>query len=127
MRALLCALLVAMTAPLPAPAQMLDFASLEGWEADDHRAALISFLTTCEKLADDWQPLCRLAADSNATDASARAFFELFFRPVLIGAPPRAVYGLLRTRTARLRQPHPPLCLSDLRPPARVDRWSGLP
>src|SRR3990167_7538642 len=88
MRALLCALLVAMMAPLPAPAQMLDFASLDGWEADDHRAALTSFLATCEKLADDWQPLCRLAADSNTKDASARAFFELFFRPVLIGAPP---------------------------------------
>ena len=93
MRALLCALLVAMTAPLPAPAQMLDFANLDGWEADDHRAALTSFLATCEKLADDWQPLCRLAADSNTTDASARAFFELFFRPVLIGAPPALFTG----------------------------------
>ena len=88
MRALLFALSVAMTAPFPASAQMLDFENLDGWAGDNHRAALTSFLATCDKLADDWQPLCRLAADSNTTDASARAFFELFFRPVLIGARP---------------------------------------
>jgi membrane-bound lytic murein transglycosylase A len=95
MRALfgLLALLCAMTAP-PATAQILDFENLDGWEADDHRAALTTFLQTCDLLtAPDWVPLCRLAADANQTDASARAFFELFFRPVMIGAPPALFTG----------------------------------
>lgn len=82
-----------MTAP-PATAQILDFENLDGWEADDHRAALTTFLQTCDLLtAPDWVPLCRLAADANQTDASARAFFELFFRPVMIGAPPALFTG----------------------------------
>lgn len=112
MRALLCALLVAMTAPSAAPAQMLDFASLDGWAADNHRAALTSFLTTCEKLPEDWQPLCALAADANGSDASARAFFELFFKPVVIGAPPALFTGYFEpelqgsaTRTPRFAYP----------------------
>lgn len=89
----LLGLLCAMTAP-PAAAQILDFESLDGWEADDHRAALTSFLETCELLtAPDWIPLCRLASDANKTDASARAFFELFFRPVMIGTPPALFTG----------------------------------
>lgn len=112
MRALLCALLLAMTPPTPAAAQMLDFQSLDGWAADDHRAALTSFLETCEKLAEDWQPLCRLAADANGSDASARAFFELFFKPVQIGAPPALFTGYYEpeligsaTRTPRFAYP----------------------
>lgn len=83
----------AMTAP-PASAQILDFENLDGWDGDDHRAALTSFLETCDLLtAPDWVPLCRLASDTNKTDASARAFFELFFRPVLIGSPPALFTG----------------------------------
>ncbi len=86
-------ILCAMTA-FPAPAQILDFENLDGWNDDDHRAALTSFLETCDLLtAADWVPLCRLAHDANKTDASARAFFELFFRPVLIGAPPALFTG----------------------------------
>lgn len=78
----------------PATAQVLDFESLDGWEADDHRAALTSFLETCDLLtAPDWVPLCRLAADANQSDSSARAFFELFFRPVVIGTPPALFTG----------------------------------
>ena len=93
MRALLCALAVAMTAPAAASAQMLDFESLDGWAQDDHRAALTAFLETCENLTDDWVPICRLAADVGASDASARAFFELVFKPVLLGNPPALFTG----------------------------------
>lgn len=96
MRALarIAAFAVAVMAAAPASAQMLDFAALDGWAEDDHRAALTSFLATCDRLDDaDWVPLCRLARDAGATDASARAFFELFFRPVMIGAPPALFTG----------------------------------
>ncbi|MGR3567100.1 MAG: murein transglycosylase, partial [Pseudooceanicola nanhaiensis] len=65
---------------------ILDFSQLDGWEGDDHQAALDVFLSTCgDMAAPDWRALCRAAADQG----SARTFFELFFRPVLIedGAP----------------------------------------
>lgn len=88
-----CLLAVSMTAT-PAPAQMLDFEALDGWPEDNHRAALTAFLETCDKLdAPDWQPICRLAADVGASDASAKAFFELMFKPVLIGDPPALFTG----------------------------------
>lgn len=93
MRALLCAMAVVMTTSSPALAQMLDFESLDGWAQDDHRAALVAFMETCETLQDDWAPICRLAADAGATDASARAFFELMFKPVQIGNPPALFTG----------------------------------
>jgi len=96
MRGLCCALLlvvVTMTAR-PAPAQMIEFYALDGWAKDDHRAALTTFRETCDLLKDaDWVPLCRLAADAGASDASARNFFELFFKPVLIGTPPALFTG----------------------------------
>lgn len=88
-----CLLAVSMTAT-PAPAQMLDFEALDGWPEDNHRAALTAFLETCDKLdAPDWQPICRLAADAGGSDASAKAFFELMFKPVLIGDPPALFTG----------------------------------
>lgn len=93
MRALLCAMAVVMTTSSPALAQMLDFESLDGWAQDDHRAALVAFMETCETLQEDWAPICRLAADAGATDASARAFFELMFKPVQIGNPPALFTG----------------------------------
>lgn len=77
-----------------APAQMLDFKALEGWEDDDHRAGLAAFLETCDKLTDpDWRPICAFAADAGASDASAKSFFELFFKPVIIGTPPALFTG----------------------------------
>ena len=58
-----------------------DFSDLEGWADDDHAAALSTFRNTCRDMNDpDWRALCALAAD----DPNPRAFFELFFRPVLI-------------------------------------------
>jgi membrane-bound lytic murein transglycosylase A len=68
---------------------ILDFKDLDGWAADDHRAALEVFLSTCGDMKDpDWQSLCALGGQQ--TDA--RAFFELFFRPVLIEDGNRALF-----------------------------------
>lgn len=97
MRALACArallLALAMTAP-PAAAQVLTFADLDGWAQDDHGAALATFRDTCSLLNDpDWAPICRLAADAGDSAAAARSFFELLFRPVLIGDPPALFTG----------------------------------
>jgi len=88
-------LLAAMSAGPRAMAQMLSFADLDGWDTDDHRAALTSFTVTCDKLDDsDWQPICRLARDIDPEDdLAARSFFELLFRPVIIGAPPALFTG----------------------------------
>ncbi len=75
-------------APLPGARaetvhEILDFSSLDGWAGDDHAAALAVFLQTCPDMDDpDWRSLCAVAQQQ--TPESARAFFELFFRPVLI-------------------------------------------
>ncbi|MHA6264269.1 murein transglycosylase A [Arenibacterium sp. CAU 1754] len=63
--------------------QVLDYTDLNGWPEDDHDAALSVFLNTCADLDEpDWRSLCAVAQSSQAKNA--RAFFELFFRPVLI-------------------------------------------
>ena len=83
-----------MIAPLAAPAQMLDFGALDGWAGDDHRGALLAFRETCDLLdGPDWGPICKLAAETGESDAQARAFFELLFRPVMIGSPPALFTG----------------------------------
>ncbi|MBY5933410.1 murein transglycosylase A [Tateyamaria omphalii] len=89
---------------------VLDFASLDGWAQDDHAAALTTFRNTCQDMDDpDWTSLCALAGDV----PDARAFFELFFRPVLIEDGQPALFtgyfepeleGALR-RSARYRYP----------------------
>lgn len=89
---------------------VVDFADLDGWSEDDHAAALRVFRNTCQDMNDpDWSALCALATD----DPEPRAFFELFFRPVLIedGADPLftgyfepELDGSLR-RTDRFRYP----------------------
>ncbi|WP_406647259.1 MltA domain-containing protein [Aliisedimentitalea scapharcae] len=62
--------------------QILGFDQLEGWDKDDHAAALQAFLNTCPDLDDpDWTSLCAVA--QNHPVDQAKAFFELFFRPVL--------------------------------------------
>ncbi|SLN43674.1 Membrane-bound lytic murein transglycosylase A precursor [Roseovarius litorisediminis] len=61
--------------------KLLEFKDLKGWNADNHSDALHVFLNTCSDLDDpDWRALCALA--QNMPDA--KAFFELFFRPVVI-------------------------------------------
>lgn len=83
----------AMTA-LPAAAQVLTFEDLDGWREDDHRAALTSFLATCDAVdGPDWQALCAVARDSQGSAESARAFFELFFLPLQVGTPPALFTG----------------------------------
>jgi membrane-bound lytic murein transglycosylase A len=60
---------------------LLDWRDLDGWDADDHEAALAVFSETCPDLkGGDWSSLCAVAA----AGPNARQFFELFFRPVLI-------------------------------------------
>jgi len=64
---------------------VLYFSQLNGWAADDHSAALRAFLNTCMDMKDpDWFSLCAVAQAEQRLHANATAFFELFFRPVLI-------------------------------------------
>ena len=67
---------------------VMSFTDLEGWPRDDHAAALSVFRNTCaDMVGQEWQALCAVAYSQK--DSGARAFFELFFRPVLIrdGSP----------------------------------------
>ena len=83
LRALLFAGGVLMSAPAQAETvySILDFDDLKGWAEDDHQAALEVFKNTCRDMkTPDWKSLCAAAADSK----NARAFFELFFRPLMI-------------------------------------------
>lgn len=114
MRAALAALACAVVMTVaPARAEVLRFSDLSGWDTDDHRAALRSFLQTCDLIdGADWRPLCNLAPDATASDRTARQFFELFFRPVVIGDPPALFTGYYEpefagspTRTPRYAYP----------------------
>ena len=101
----------AMSVAGPAASDVLGFDQLEDWALDDHSAALSVFVQTCDLIdAPDWEPVCALARDV-APDA-ARSFFELFFRPVLVGAPPALFTGYYEpellgspVRTPRFSQP----------------------
>jgi membrane-bound lytic murein transglycosylase A len=115
MRAGLAILTVAaalMAAP-SARAEVLEFDALDGWMDDDHLAALSTFLQTCDLIDQpDWQPICALAADVPKDDASARSFFELFFKPVVVGQPPALFTGYFEpeldgspVRTGRFQYP----------------------
>lgn len=60
---------------------LLSFQDLADWAEDDHDSALEVFKETCSDLDEpEWSALCAVA--SQAT--SGRAFFEMFFRPVMI-------------------------------------------
>ncbi|MFX0545468.1 murein transglycosylase A [Roseovarius sp. S1116L3] len=73
--------LVGTAAQAEARYDILSFEDLDGWERDDHAAALRVFNDTCADMTDvDWRALCALAQNG----PGARDFFELFFRPVLI-------------------------------------------
>jgi membrane-bound lytic murein transglycosylase A len=96
MRAALCALAVCAMTVLggDASAQVLHFEELDGWADDDHRAALAVFRETCDLLKGaEWGPLCAFAKDVGPDQVAARAFFELFFRPVMTGTPPALFTG----------------------------------
>jgi membrane-bound lytic murein transglycosylase A len=77
---------------MPAAGEVLSFEDLDGWTEDDHAAALAVFVTSCGALdGADWAPVCALARDTRPE--AARAFFELFFRPVMVGTPPALFTG----------------------------------
>lgn len=113
LQALAASAVLAMTGAGPAmsaAAEVLRFQDLDGWAADNHDAALSVFTNTCNQLdGDDWAALCRMAKDA----PNARTFFELFFRPVIIGGEKPALFtGYFepeldgaRTRTERFRYP----------------------
>lgn len=85
------------------------FSQLDGWEKDDHAAALRAFRASCPKARGaSWQRLCDLAG----TVEDARGFFEYYFRPVVIGNPPALFTGYYepelqgsRVRTPRFAWP----------------------
>jgi membrane-bound lytic murein transglycosylase A len=97
----------------PALAEMLDFEALDGWREDRHAEALVAFLKTCDLINQpEWAPICAVAADVPQDDVSARSFFELFFKPVLVGKPPALFTGYFEpelegstVRTGRFRYP----------------------
>jgi len=75
-----------------------NFATLAGWEKDDHAAALAAFRLSCRGIAADpsrfsdredfgspdaWKTVCRDAA----TAADAKSFFESRFEPVVVLGP----------------------------------------
>lgn len=93
-RSLVAAVLLVCASMTAAPAQMLAFEELEGWDKDDQAAALAAFVETCDLLREpEWAPLCALARDVQRREDAARAFFELFFRPVMVGTPPALFTG----------------------------------
>lgn len=96
MRRLSISLLVAagLMGASPTIAGMLEFEALAGWREDDHAAALQTFVATCDLIdAPDWAPICAMATNVPTDRDSARAFFELFFRPVIVGEPPALFTG----------------------------------
>lgn len=108
---LLGTMVAGQTLPGDPPVRILEFSELNGWVEDDHAAALQVYLNTCRDMRDEeWRSLCALA---RAQQDNPRAFFELFFRPVLIGGDRAALFtgyfepelnGSL-TRTGRYRYP----------------------
>jgi len=120
--AAICLACAAMPVCADEPVQLLDFEDLNGWADDDHGAALTVFRNTCMDLdGSDWAAICAYAE----TAPDPRAFFELLFRPVLIGGEDPALFtgyfepeleGSLR-RTGRYRFPVYRL------PPEVTGRW----
>ena len=86
--------LVPISAAGPVKAEVLEFEALPGWAQDDHLAALKAFLSSCDLIpGDDWPAICRTGRDAAASEAAARDFFEMFFKPVVIGTPPALFTG----------------------------------
>ena len=110
--ALAGALMAASHAQAEITYEVLQFSDLAGWDDDNHGEALAAFLNTCTDLNDpDWNSLCAVAQSQGSE--SAKAFFELFFRPVKISDGNTALFtGYFepeldgsRYRTPRFRHP----------------------
>ncbi len=74
----------------------LSFASISGWEADNHTPALEAFARSCDSIratgaipVRDWDRVCALAKSG---PGPARAFFEQNFTPVRISSGTRALF-----------------------------------
>lgn len=97
----------------PAGAQHVPFSQLQGWQEDDHLAALQVFRNSCVRLkGPEWEPICKLSEEASKSATAARAFFEMLFRPTLIGDPPALFTGYYepelkgsKTRTVRFSHP----------------------
>ncbi len=85
----LLALAIASPASATSRYKTLRFDQLLGWQADDHKAALDTFIKTCTDIrAPEWKPLCMLAK----TEPNAKTFFETFFTPVVVRADKKALF-----------------------------------
>lgn len=84
---------IAAEIPIPPPAELLGFADLDGWMADDHAAALATFRVTADTLDPAWHDVIQAAASVEDTPDAARRFFEDRFHPVRIGTPPALFTG----------------------------------
>jgi len=79
----------------------ISFAQLPGWQEDNQRAALNTFLKSCNRIirlapnykmppfqiagyAGHWQDACHAAVGAGENAASARQYFEAWFRPYAI-------------------------------------------
>jgi membrane-bound lytic murein transglycosylase A len=94
MRGLWFALIAAISVAQPVLAQILPFDDLRGWHDDKHDQALAVFLNSCDKLpAPEWQPICKFAQQAATDSKSAKAFFEMMFRPLQLGTPPALFTG----------------------------------
>ena len=90
--------------------QAIPFSALNGWQDDDHAAALEAFKVTCGDMSgEEWESLCAVAQQN----PNARLYFETFFQPVMTKTTEPALFtgyyepeldGSL-TRTGRFRYP----------------------
>jgi membrane-bound lytic murein transglycosylase A len=90
----------------------VDFESLYGWENDDHKKALISFLHSCNKFAKlpqnklfggqipevtigDFRDVCEIAEVVKTMNSKqAKNFFENWFKPFLVEGPSGKTTGV---------------------------------
>ena len=69
--------------------QAIPFSALNGWQDDDHTAALEAFKVTCGDMSGEaWQSLCAVAEQNR----NARLYFETFFQPVMIKTTEPALF-----------------------------------
>ena len=90
--------------------QAIPFSALNGWQDDDHAAALEAFKVTCGDMSgEEWESLCEVAQQK----PNARLYVETFFQPVMTKTTEPALFtgyyepeldGSL-TRTGRFRYP----------------------
>lgn len=82
-------LLLAQAASAAVSATPPAFGRLEGWAADDHEAAVRSFVAGCRSRTPIARPLagaCRAASAVPAATGAARGFFERWFDPVEVSS-----------------------------------------